>query len=274
MRNFVGKFLTSAVLCAQITLGAGGVSAAPTPIGGVFVGGTGETTRMLSDLTESFVTPQTPELFGFGRVTRINDLAGNSLCVSGTCELTYVFRDYFPVAFNVSGPENSVVFIGGAVDFFLDSTPDSSLADATGFEDSDTGSPWLSLAGFESTETTGPNAGLSGTLFSVGTNVLDPARIRGNGDGLLRITGGDAADYFGIGNQTPFISSFQPSPAGWALGLTSLAQFEFPAQGSATQVPEPATLAMLGIGLIAMATVRARRDLRPVSPLIGKAGNR
>src|SRR4051812_27327456 len=113
MKNIVGRFLTPAAVCAQIMLSAGGVSAATTPVAGVFVGGTGETTLMFSDLTEKFVTPQSPDLFGFGRVTRINDLAGDSFCVSGGCELTYVFRDYIPTAFNVSGAENSVVFTGG-----------------------------------------------------------------------------------------------------------------------------------------------------------------
>src|SRR5689334_4076461 len=84
---------------ADQILGAG-ANAAPTRVAGVIAGGPSETTLIFSDLTESFVTPQSPNLFGFGHVTQVNDLAGNGFCASGTCELTYVFRDYIPIAFN------------------------------------------------------------------------------------------------------------------------------------------------------------------------------
>ena len=226
---------------------------------GVIVGGPSETTLMFSDLIENFVTPQNPNLFGFGHVTQINDLAGNGFCASGTCELTYAFQDYIPVAFNVTSTENSVIFTGGAIDFYLDSTPDSSLEDATGFDDSDAGSPWLSLIGFETTKTTGPNAGVSGTLFSVATNLLDPEKIQGSGDGLLQVVAGDAASYFGLGNVMSFTSGFQVSPVDWTLPLTGPAQLEIVPLNSPTTVPEPATLPLLGIGLIALSTYRIIR---------------
>jgi PEP-CTERM motif len=258
MKSIVDKFLITATIGTMMALGAG-ANAAPTPVAGVIVGGPSETTLIFSDLTESFVTPQSPNSFGFGHVTQINDLAGNGFCASSTCELTYVFRDYIPIAFNAAGTENRVVFTGGTVDFYLDSTPDSSLEDATGFDDSDAGSPWLSLIGFETTETTGPNAGISGTLFSIATNVLDPENIQGSGDGLLQIVGGAAASYFGLGNVMSFISPFQPSPVGWTLPLASLAQLEVVALAPPMTVPEPTTLALLGMGLIALSTSRIMR---------------
>src|SRR4051794_40079022 len=110
--------MTAAVI-AFTALSIGGVQAAPVSVAGVIVGGPGEKTQILSDLNERLVTPQNPSLFGFGRVTRINNLAGDAFCASGNCELTYVFRDYIPIAFNVSGVENSVAFSGGSVDFYL-----------------------------------------------------------------------------------------------------------------------------------------------------------
>jgi hypothetical protein len=258
MKSIVNKFFITATVGTLMILGAG-AHAAPTPVAGVIVGGPGETTLIYSDLTESLVTPQSPNSFGFGHITQINDLTGNAICVSGACELTYVFRDYIPITFNAAGTENSVVFTGGTIDFYLDSTPDASLEDATGFDDSDAGSPWLSLIGFETTETTGPNAGISGTLFSIGTNVLDPEKIQGTGKGLVQIVGGAAASYFGLGNVMSFISPFQASPVGWTLPLASLVQLEIVALDPPTTVPEPATLALLGMGLIALSTSRIMR---------------
>jgi hypothetical protein len=244
--------IVTAAVIAFTTLSLGGVQAAPTSVAGVVVGGLGETTLMISDLTEHFVTPQNPNLFGFGRVTQINDLAGNAICASGNCELTYVFRDYIPIAFDLAGTENSVTFTGGTVDFYLDSTPDSSLETTTGFDDSDTGSPWLSLIGFEKTATTG-------TLFSVATNVLDPEKINGSGDGLLRVSGGAAATYFGLGNIMSFISAFRPSPTGYTLELAGPAELGIVARDTPVTVSEPAPLAMLGVGLIALGAGRAAR---------------
>jgi len=244
--------IMTAAIVAFAVLSFGKAQAAPTSVAGVVVGGPGEATQMSSDLTEAFVTPQSPILFGFGRVTRINSLEGTSFCASGNCELTYVFRNYVPIAFNVAGTENSVTFTGGTVDIYLDSTPDASLETTTGFDDNDTGSPWLSLVGFESTRTAGPSAGISGTLFSVATDVLDPQKINGSGDGLLRVSGGDAAAYFGLGNVMPFISAFRPAPSGYTLPLAGPAQLRIVAGSTAVTVPEPGPLAMLGIGLIAL----------------------
>jgi hypothetical protein len=243
--------MTAAVI-AFTALSIGGVQAAPTTVAGVVVGGPGEKTQVFSDLSESFVTPQNPLLFGFGRVTRINNLAGNAFCASGNCELTYVYRDYVPIVFNVGAVESNVVFTGGSVDFYLDSTPDASLVSGTGFDDSDTGSPWLSLIGSESTKTTGPNAGLTGTLFSVVTDPLDPQKINGSGEGLLRVTGGAAAAYFGLGNVMSYISAVLPSPAGYALPLAGPTNLEIVAGNTPLTVPEPGPLAMLGIGLIGL----------------------
>jgi hypothetical protein len=64
VEHLVDKFLLTATTDIFVVLGAG-AHAAPTPVAGVVVGGAGETTLELSDLTESFVRPQDPNLFDF-----------------------------------------------------------------------------------------------------------------------------------------------------------------------------------------------------------------
>jgi hypothetical protein len=199
-------------------------------------------------------------LFGFGRVTQINDSNEGAFCASGGgCELTYSFRDYTVTEFSPAGAVSTAVFTGGIIDFFLDDTPDSELSTTTGFTD---GTPWLSLVGFESTETSGPNAGSTGTLFSSGAAFNNSELIRGFGAGNLSITGGGAGDYFGTDNIVTLSSIFQPSPAGWTLPLSGTAELQVTADVTPpTEVPEPATLALLGAGLLVLGiTARARKQ--------------
>jgi PEP-CTERM motif len=268
MRNSISKSLAVAAAGAVMAFGIGQAEAVPSTVAGVIVDT--DTTFVFSNLTENFVDAPGEQLFGFGKVSQINNLTGTAFCAAGPCELTYAFSGYTVTSINTAGTENDIVFSGGSVSLFLDSTPDADLAATTGFTDSDTGSPWLTLQGFASEATTGPNAGETGTLFGQGSNFADAENVAGTGIGLLQITGGAAESFFGTDRAITFSSSFQPAIETFTLPISGTGELQItqellPGPGP-TPIPEPATLALLGMGLLGLGGVSRMRKQGIVAP--------
>ncbi|WP_299084295.1 PEP-CTERM sorting domain-containing protein [uncultured Paraglaciecola sp.] len=219
-----------------------------------------------SNLVEDLLSPGADGVFntgdageqnmlqGFGLITNMNGTGANAFCPSG-CELTYEFGGFIVDSIDpVSDAPNTLInFTGGWINFYVDSTTAYDVNDITTANDG--GNLWLSLTGHA---VGGSTIQATLTDFGGGTDA-------GTGTGLLDVTGGMAMENFDTDTETDgadwvFSTSFQPFQSGGATddGFELFGTADF--GGESIDVPEPTSLAILGLGLVGLAFGSRRKQ--------------
>jgi len=209
----------------------------------------------------------TGEISGYGRITSLNDNLGGDICPG--CELTYNFGGFTP---NALPDGNAISYMGGWMKFWVDysievANPNaiSSMTFETtgdgdlGLGDGPENELWLELEGHEFTGVNTTFLGISvGAIFPP----ITPSLLLGAG--YFDVVGGLAMGNF---DTNTIITADSPEEGNADISFTSTFT-TFPsaytATGAATfkgnSIPEPTSLAIFALGLIALAIgVRNKR---------------
>ncbi len=251
--NTAGALLLSAYACSSMAITALGVTWDPSSIL--------DFEMKAGDLRETAVSAAGDTLYGYGTVSNIN--GSTSFCA---CDLTYVFTYTVQEVFtDALGGE--IMFTGGNIKFYAQAAGTFNTT-APGTAQGTAAELWLEVAGHTDTFTgaisNGNLADPTGTLYGTFTGTIGGGEF-GQGNGLLDVVGGAAAFYLDT-NQEPdgsdlsFSSSFQPARNPIVDGdvsyvLSGTAEMF----GSSQQVPAPATLLLVGLGLVSLVGARARK---------------
>jgi hypothetical protein len=196
------------------------------------------------------INPMTGELSGYGNVTLLNNTLQSAFCPG--CELTFTYSGYTPIGGaavpGIGGGGSQIQYTGGLFRIYVDSTPETNGGTTMTAANTADGVLWALLTGHAN----GSGITLTGTNFF-------PFLLQGGGS--LDVTGGLAAgnldtNTLSDGADLLFSSTFTRFPTNTPLNATGSGTFD------GNSIPEPASLALVGLGLIGAGALRRRKAVK------------